>query len=199
MSIPADSLTGIHTARAKENFALTSGTVSKRLLSAYGLVKLACLQTNRELGYIDSEKAGAIEQACHELSEGKLETDIELGAIQGGAGTSTNMYVNEVIANRALVISGREPGEYDFISPMDHVNMHQSTNDTYPTALRVAAIFACRELEQKVSELADAFQVKEREFAGIVKLGRTQLQDAVPLTLGQEMGAYAESWQRDLS
>jgi len=197
MNIPAESLSGIHTGRAVENFGLAGGAVNERLLRAYGLVKLACLQANRELGYLEGEKAAAIEQACIELSEGKIEVDVELAGLQGGAGTSTNMYVNEVVANRALAILGHKPGEYDVVSPLGDVNMHQSTNDTYPTALRVASMFAFAELEQAVSELADEFQKKEKEFAGIVKLGRTQLQDAVPMTLGQEMGAYAEAFSKD--
>ena len=117
--------------------------------------------------------------------------------MQGGAGTSTNMYVNELIANKALTIMGKQPGEYQFISPLDDVNLHQSTNDTYPTALRVAAIFACRKLEQQVWQLVDALQVKEKEFADVIKLARTQLQDAVLITAGREIGVYAEALSRD--
>jgi aspartate ammonia-lyase len=197
MNIPAGRLTGIHTGRASENFGLTGGAVNRRLLKAYGLVKLACVRTNAALGYIAKDKAAAIEQAAAELSEGRLKSDVEIAALQGGAGTSTNMYVNELIANRALIITGKRAGEYQFISPLDDVNLHQSTNDTYPTALRVAAIFACKELEQQVSQLVDAFQVKEKEFADVVKLARTQLQDAVLITAGREMGAYAEALSRD--
>jgi aspartate ammonia-lyase len=197
MQIPAGELSGIHTARAAQNFGLAGGAVHPRLLKAYGLVKLACVRTNAALGYIGKEKVAAIEQACTELAEGRLKSDLEIAAMQGGAGTSTNMYVNELIANRALAIMGKQPGQYDFISPLNDVNLHQSTNDTYPTALRVAAIFACKELEQQVSQLVDAFQVKEKEFADVVKLARTQLQDAVLITAGREMGAYAEALSRD--
>lgn len=195
--IPANSLAGIHTYRAMENFDLAGGPVHVRLISAYGLVKQACARTNSILGYIPREKAIAIERACIELAEGKIRNGIELAALQGGAGTSTNMYVNELIANRALEILGRTPGDYAFISPFEHINLHQSTNDTYPTSLKVAAIIACRELEQQVSELTDAFQKKEKEFADVVRLGRTQLQDAVLTTMGRQMGAYAEAFSKD--
>lgn len=197
MQVPSEELTGIHTARAAENFGLAGGVVNPRLLRAYGLVKLACVRTNAMLGYISKEKAVAIEQACAELAEGRLNSDTQIAALQGGAGTSTNMYVNELIVNKALTIIGKRPGEYHFVSPLDDVNLHQSTNDTYPTALRVAAIFACRELEQQVSQLVDMLQVKEKEFADVVKLARTQLQDAVLITAGREMGAYAEALSRD--
>jgi aspartate ammonia-lyase len=197
MQIPADALAGIHTARAVENFGPIGGSVNQRLLKAYGLVKLACVRTNAALGYISKEKFIAIEQACTELAEGRLKSEVQLAALQGGAGTSTNMYVNELIANKALTIIGKRPGEYQFISPLDDVNLHQSTNDTYPTALRVAAIFAYRELEQEVSKLVDEFQKREKEFADVVKLARTQLQDAVLITAGREMGAYAEALSRD--
>jgi aspartate ammonia-lyase len=197
MRIPAERLTGVHTARAAENFALAGGAVNEQLIRAYGVVKLACAKTNRSLGYLNEAIGTAIETACEELAAGELESDVRLSALQGGAGTSTNMYVNELIANRALQIMGKQPGDYQTISPLGHVNLHQSTNDTYPTALRVAAIKGCQELEQAVSELADEFQKREKEFAGVVKLGRTEMQDAVLMTLGQEMGSYAEAFSRD--
>ncbi|MCW0483761.1 aspartate ammonia-lyase [Gaoshiqia sediminis] len=196
--IPADALYGIHTARALENFNLTGRPVNRELVKAYGWVKLACAQINRELGYFkDDEKAGAIERACHEMASGFLADWVLVDALQGGAGTSTNMNVNEVIANRALQILEKEPGNYDAISPLDDINLHQSTNDTYPTALKLAAIFLLRKLEQAVLGLQEAFQQKEKEFAHIVKIGRTQLQDAVLTTLGREMAAYAEAFNRD--
>ncbi len=197
MRIPAGSLTGVHTARAAENFSLAGGPVNQRLIRAYGLVKLACARTNISLGFLPQDIGRAIETACEEVADGRLAAEVNISALQGGAGTSTNMCVNELIANRALVVMGRKAGDYQTISPLDHVNRHQSTNDTYPTALRVAAMKACDELEQTVSELTDAFQKKEREFAGIVKLGRTELQDAVLMTLGQEMSSYAEAFSRD--
>ena len=194
--IPADSLTGIHTARALENFGQAGGLVHPRLIRAYGLVKLACVNTNRDLGFIDGEKAAVIAQAAGELASAAL-TAPAPAALQGGAGTSTNMFVNEVIANRALAIAGRVAGDYGFTSPLDHVNLHQSTNDTYPTALRVAAITACAELEGQVSLLTNSFQQKEKAFAGVVRLARTQLQDAVLTTMGRQMSAYAEAMSKD--
>jgi aspartate ammonia-lyase len=197
--IPADALWGIHTARAVENFPLSGKTIHPELIKAYGEVKLACAQTNTQLGFWKDRptKADAIEKACFEMSQGLLSEHILIDALQGGAGTSTNMNVNEVIANRALQILGEKPGSYDIISPLDDINLHQSTNDTYPTALKVAAIRLLRLLEQSVLELQEAFQQKEKEFTHIVKIGRTQLQDAVLTTLGREMSAYAEAFNRD--
>ncbi|WP_167605204.1 aspartate ammonia-lyase [Maribellus sediminis] len=196
--IPADMLWGIHTARAVENFPISNQKINHELIKAYGEVKLACAQTNSQLAYWkDPEKTSAIGQACSELAQGLLKEYIVVDALQGGAGTSTNMNVNEVIANRALQILGEEPGNYDLISPLDDINLHQSTNDTYPTAFKVAAIRLLRELEQQVLALQEAFQQKEKEFAHIVKIGRTQLQDAVLTTLGREMSAYAEAFNRD--
>ena len=196
--IPSDALYGIHTVRALENFRLSGRPVNRELVKAYGWVKLACFRTNRELGYFpDKTKADALEQACQEMAEGLLSDAVLVDAFQGGAGTSTNMNVNEVVANRALRLTGRQPGDYDYISPLDDVNLHQSTNDTYPTALKLASIILLRKLEQAVLRLQEAFQQKEKEFTGIVKIGRTQLQDAVLTTLGREMGAYAEAFNRD--
>jgi aspartate ammonia-lyase len=198
LEIPADALWGIHTARAMENFQIAGKAVHPELVKAYGSVKLACFQTNKTLGYFpETEKANAIEQACVEMAEGLLTQHILADSLQGGAGTSTNMNVNEVIANRALEIAGKEKGDYSFISPLDHINLHQSTNDTYPTSLKLAAIRMIRQLEQSVLVLQEGFQAKEKEFAHLVKIGRTQLQDAVLTTLGREMGAYAEAFNRD--
>lgn len=198
MQIPAHALYGIHTARALDNFQLAQTPINQELVKAYGWVKLACLQTNRKLGYFpDKQKADAIEQACHEMTEGLLAESVLVDALQGGAGTSSNMNVNEVIANRALQIMGKELGDYQLISPLDDINLHQSTNDTYPTALKLASIFLLRKLEQSILNLQEAFQQKEKEFADVVKIGRTQLQDAVLTTLGREMAAYAEAFNRD--
>ncbi len=196
--IPAASLAGIHTARAVENFSILGRPVHAGLIAAYGMVKLACCRTNRAIGvWQDGAKADAIEAACREMVEGKLSEQVTVDALQGGAGTSTNMNVNEVIANRALQILGRAPGDYETISPIGDVNRHQSTNDTFPTALRLAAIRRLHELERAVVALQEACQRKEKEFAGIVKIGRTELQDAVLLTLGREIGAWAEAFGRD--
>jgi aspartate ammonia-lyase len=198
-ALPADALYGIHTARAVENFSLAGRGVHPSLLHAFGDVKLACALTNRTLGAWagDAPKADAIERACRELSEGLLDAHLLSDALQGGAGTSTNMNVNEVLANRALAILGSVPGEYRKISPLDDINLHQSTNDTYPTALRLAAIRLLHGLEQQVVALQEAFQAAEKKFAHIVKVGRTQYQDAVLTTLGREMSAYAEAINRD--
>jgi aspartate ammonia-lyase len=196
--IPIDVLWGIHTARAVENFPIMQKPVHSELVKAYGEVKLACAQTNYQLGFWkDAPKADAIEKACCEMKRGILDEHIFVDALQGGAGTSTNMNVNEVIANRALQILDEPPGKYLLISPLDDINLHQSTNDTYPTALKIAAIRLLRKLEQSVLKLQEAFQLKEKEFAHIVKIGRTQLQDAVLTTLGREMSAYAEAFNRD--
>ncbi len=196
-AVPADALWGIYTARAVENFPLAHRPVHPGLIRAYGLVKLACARTNHELGRWDAATAAALERACAEMAEGLLDRHVIVDALQGGAGTSTNMNVNEVLANRALQILGRASGDYATLSPLDDVNLHQSTNDTYPTALKVAAIKALRELEREVVALLEAFQRKEKEFAHVVKVGRTQWQDAVLTTLGREMSAYAEAFARD--
>jgi aspartate ammonia-lyase len=196
--LPDTSRHGIHTLRALENFPLLGSPVHPGLARAYGAVKLAAARTNRALGHFpDEAMAGAIEQACAELLDGSLAADIVVDALQGGAGTSTNMNVNEVIANRALELLGRPRGSYAEVSPSDHVNLHQSTNDTFPTALRVAAIWGLRGLERAVLSLQEAFQDRERAFAHVVKIGRTEYQDAVLTTLGREMGAYAEALGRD--
>jgi aspartate ammonia-lyase len=196
--VPDEARYGIHTLRALENFTLLGRPVHPNLARAYGSVKLAAARTNRALGYLpDARMADALEHACQELLDGHLTPDIVVDALQGGAGTSTNMNVNEVLANRALELLGEPRGSYATVSPTDHVNLHQSTNDTFPTALRIAAIWGLRELERAVLALQEAFQHKERAFAHVVKVGRTETQDAVLTTLGREMGAYAEAFSRD--
>jgi aspartate ammonia-lyase len=195
--VPADALWGIHTARAIENFPLSGRAVSRRLVRAYGAVKLAAARTNHELGKWDQTTFAAIEAACQEMAAGRLDEHVVVDALQGGAGTSTNMNVNEVLANRALQLLGRPLGDYQAVNPHDDLNLHQSTNDTYPTALRVAAIVALHDLERSVVTLLEAFQQKEKQLAGIVKIGRTELQDAVLVTLGREMAAYAGAIARD--
>jgi len=195
--VPAEALHGIYTERAVENFPLAQRPVNPALVHAYGAVKLACARTNHELGWWDEEKTRAIETACTEMMGGALDAAIRVDALQGGAGTSTNMNVNEVLANRALQILGKLPGEYSIVGPLEDMNLHQSTNDTYPTALKVAAIQSLRQLQREVVSLQEEFQRKEQAFARIVKIGRTQLQDAVLTTLGREMGAYSEAFARD--
>jgi aspartate ammonia-lyase len=195
--IPQSARTGIHTARAMANFDLAGRPVHPALVRAFGQVKLACAMTNRALGELDDSTAQAIEAACREVASGALTAEVTVDALQGGAGTSTNMCVNELIANRALELLGAPRGDYRRVSPIDHVNLHQSTNDTYPTALRLAAIEGFRVLEKAVVGLQEAFQKKERAFAHVVKVGRTEFQDAVLITLGRELGAWAEAVGRD--
>jgi aspartate ammonia-lyase len=195
--VPAHALWGIHTERALENFPLSKRRVFPPLIHAFGWVKQACARANREIGSLPATIALAIEEAAAEMSAGKLDDHIVVDALQGGAGTSMNMNVNEVLANRALQRIGHSPGDYATISPLDHVNQHQSTNDTYPTALKVAAIVELHRLESAVIELQEAFQSQEKAMAHVVKVGRTEMQDAVLTTLGREMGAYAEAFTRD--
>ncbi|HUB19135.1 MAG TPA: aspartate ammonia-lyase [Acidobacteriaceae bacterium] len=197
--LSAEALYGIHTARALENFPLAQRPAHRALWHAFGEIKLACAETNRALGAWkgDAAKAEAIERACRECAEGLLDAHLRADALQGGAGTSTNMNVNEVLANRALEILGERHGCYDRVSPLEDINLHQSTNDTYPSALRLAAIRLLRTLEQNVVALQESFQAAEKRFAHVVKVGRTQYQDAVLTTLGREMGAYAEAINRD--
>ncbi|MBN1652903.1 MAG: aspartate ammonia-lyase [Deltaproteobacteria bacterium] len=197
--LPDEALYGIHTLRAMENFPLTGRPVHEALICAFGMVKLACARTNADLGWWREEpaKAQSLARACQEMAEGLLSNAIRVDALQGGAGTSTNMAVNEVLANRALELMGEPRGAYHRLSPLDDVNLHQSTNDTYPTALRLAAIRSIRQLEERVIALVEAFQLKEKQFAQVVKVGRTEYQDAVLTTLGREMGAYAEAFARD--
>lgn len=193
--IPKDALWGIHTLRAVENFPISRRRVHPALIHAFGLVKLAAARTNRAIGFWRSEpaKADAIERACQELAAGQLDQHILVDALAGGAGTSLNMNVNEVIANRATQISDLR---YQ-ISPTDDINLHQSTNDTFPTALKLACMMRLADLEQSVVALQESFQAKEKQFAHIVKVGRTQFQDAVLTTLGREFSAYADAVNRD--
>ena len=195
--LPAEALYGIHTLRAVENFPLSGRPVHPELIKAYGLVKCACLRVNVTLGgFKDEMISGAIDSACMEMESGALSRHILVDAMQGGAGTSLNMNVNEVIANRAIEILGKERGSYEIVSPLDDVNRHQSTNDTFPTALKLAAIRLLSKLDPAVVALQEAFQQKEKEFSDVVKVGRTELQDAVLTTLGRSMSAYAEAFSR---
>ncbi|MBU0691159.1 aspartate ammonia-lyase, partial [bacterium] len=199
LKLPAEAYYGIHTARAMENFPLTGNTVHPAFVEAYGTVKQACALTNGALGVWKKNpaKADAIQQACGEMSAGKFLKEIQLDPLQGGAGTSLNLAVNEIIANRALEILGKPRGDYTAVSPLDDINLHQSTNDTFPTALKLAAILRLHQLEERLVALQEAFQDAEQKFAHVVKLGRTEMQDAVLTTLGREMSAYAEAISRD--
>jgi len=195
--LPDDAYYGINTLRAFENFSVSGQKVHPELIKALTVIKEAAARANADLGYLPENIAQAILQACREIASGELADQFIVDAFQGGAGTSTNMNVNEVIANRALEILGQPKGSYEIIHPNDHVNLHQSTNDVYPTAMRVAALRLLSPLEDKLAGLQAALQDKEAEFAGVIKLGRTQLQDAAPVTLGQEFSAYAQALERD--
>lgn len=191
--IPADAYWGVHSARAVENFPISGHTVGQvpELVRALAYVKKAAARANVHFAVVDPAIAGAIVQACDEVIAGKLHDQFVVDVIQGGAGTSTNMNANEVIANRALELLGLPKGRYDAVHPNDHVNASQSTNDVYPTALRLATWFGIQQLLQEMAALRGAFEAKAVEFGGVLKIGRTQLQDAVPMTLGQEFLAFA--------
>jgi len=197
MMLPREALYGIHTQRALENFPLSHRPVHSSLIHAYGAVKLAAAQANHDLGTWDKVTFEAIARACTDMMEGRLDDHVCVDTLQGGAGTSTNMNVNEVIANRALQLLGKAPGDYNVLHPIGDINLHQSTNDTFPTALKIAAIKGLRNLEQSLVVLLEAFQDKEKEFRDVVKVGRTQMQDAVLTTMGRTMSAYAEAFARD--
>ena len=191
--VPADVYYGVHTARALENFPISGVPISRRsdLVVALASVKQAAAEANQQLGQLDTAIADAIVAACIEIRGGELHDQFVVDEIQGGAGTSTNMNANEVIANRALEILGHQRGDYHVIHPLEHVNRGQSTNDVYPTAVKVAVGIAAGSLEQALRGLVEHCRTKSGEFADLMKLGRTQLQDAVPMTLGQEFGAFA--------
>jgi aspartate ammonia-lyase len=197
LELPSSAYWGIHTQRAIGNFPLSGRRVNPSLIRALAQVKKACAAANVELGYLEAAKGDAIAAACDEIAEGGLAEQFPVDALQGGAGTSTNMNLNEVIANRAVELLGGRRGDYRLIHPLETVNLHQSTNDVYPTALRVAAIFGLRRLSSAIASLQGAFQEREKAFAAIVKIGRTELQEAVPMTLGSEFAAFAEAFSRD--
>ena len=200
-AVPADAYYGVHTLRAIENFPITGTPIAiyPDLVAALACVKQAAAIANSELGLLDEPRAVAIRLACTEIREGKLLGEFVVDVIQGGAGTSTNMNANEVIANRALELLGRRKGEYGELHPLEHVNLSQSTNDVYPTSVKLALQFGIRRLLVEMSALRKAFEAKAAELAGVVKVGRTQLQDAVPMTLGQEFSAYAVTLGEDES
>jgi aspartate ammonia-lyase len=188
---------GIHTYRAKNNFDVLRRPIHSELIKALAIVKKAACITNEFIGQIDAKKAKSIIYACDEIIKGIYDNQFVVDAMQGGAGTSSNMNANEVIANIALESMGYKKGDYEIIHPIDHVNMSQSTNDVFPTAVRIAAINLLRPVSEEFANLQTALQIKEEEFSDILKVGRTQLQDAVPIMLGQEFGAWAQAISRD--
>jgi aspartate ammonia-lyase len=194
LSVPAEAYYGIQTARAAENFPISGMRSHPVMIKALALVKKAAALANKELGRLDIKKTEAIVKACDEIIAGKFTDQFIVDVFQMGAGTSLHMNLNEVIANRAEEILGGKPGKYRLIHPNDHVNMGQSTNDVYPTAMRLAAALLLRDhLLPHLEKMEDAFCAKAREFATIVKSGRTHLQDAAPMTLGQEFEAYGKA------
>lgn len=197
--VPMGAYYGVHTLRALENFPISGIPISTypNMVRALACVKQACAFANRELGLLEDKQADAIVKACEEIRAGKLHSQFVVDVIQGGAGTSTNMNANEVIANRALELLGFERGDYKQLHPLEHVNLSQSTNDAYPTAIKVALQFEIAELIHAMEVLRLAFADKANEFKDILKMGRTQLQDAVPMTLGQEFSTYAVMLEED--
>ena len=191
--VPDEAYYGVQTLRALENFDISGVPLSHypTIIRALAMVKLGAAWANHELGLLSAEVKDAVVQACTEIMNGRHHYNFVVDMIQGGAGTSVNMNANEVIANRALEIMGHSRGEYERCHPNSHVNLSQSTNDVYPTSVKIAAILSNRRLIRVLGDLVDAFQSKGREFGHVVKMGRTQLQDAVPMTLGQEFTAYA--------
>lgn len=195
--IPKNNYYGINTRRAQENFDLGSKSVNLKLIYEIALIKKAAAMVNLRLKQLTEDKAQAIIKACEEVIAGNFDQEFVVSAFQGGAGTSTNMNVNEVVANRAIEILGGTKGNYELVHPLDDVNLSQSTNDVYPTALRIAAIHMLRTFSYSLAELQEALQGKENEFSDVLKLGRTELMDALPMMLGQEFGAYAKAIERD--
>ncbi|MFN3021258.1 aspartate ammonia-lyase [Chryseobacterium sp. TY3] len=201
LQVPAQAYYGVQTQRAINNFKISGQTLSQfpEFIKALGYVKKGAARTNYELGLLDEELYQYIVKACDEVVEGKFDDQFPIDMIQGGAGTSVNMNANEVIANRVLEMMGKERGDYQFCSPNDHINLSQSTNDAYPTAIKIALYNMNAILVEKLIKTIDAFRAKGVAFNDVIKMGRTQLQDAVPMTLGQEFEAYAANLEEDIS
>jgi aspartate ammonia-lyase len=197
--VPNSAYWGIHTLRAIENFPISGVPIGhyRSFVRAFGFIKEAAAIANRELGALDPELAEPIIKACIDVRDGMLDGEFVVDAIQGGAGTSSNMNANEVIANRALEVAGFEKGDYSKIHPLNHVNASQSTNDVYPTAVKIALIIEIIALLKEISHLRTEIGRKASEYSKIIKMGRTQLQDAVPMTLGQEFAAWSQTLGED--
>ena len=200
LKVPADALYGVQTQRGINNYHISRKKMRDYpdYVIAIAYVKLAAVQTNHALGVINDEIAGAISQACREIIDGKWHENFPIDMMQGGAGTSVNMNANEVIANRALEIMGYEKGDYQHCYPNDHCNCGQSTNDVYPTTIRLALIRMNKSLVASLTGLISALRFKGEEFKDVIKMGRTQLQDAVPMTSGQEFNAYANNLEEEI-
>jgi aspartate ammonia-lyase len=200
VEVPAEAYWGVHTMRALQNFPISARPIAiyPELVTALVVVKQAAARANREVGVLTAGKAAWIDEACRRIVEGEHRDQFVVDVVQGGAGTSTNMNANEVITNLALEIAGYEKGRYNLLHPIDDVNRSQSTNDTYPTAVKLAMTFALRELLEQLDLLRQSFSRKGAEFHETLKVGRTQLQDAVPMTLGQEFHGCATTLTEDL-
>ncbi|MCL2560941.1 MAG: aspartate ammonia-lyase [Rikenellaceae bacterium] len=200
MDVPVEYYFGIQTMRALENFNISRVHLCffPEFINALADVKEGAAMANRDLGLLEPVRAQAIIDACREIKSGRLHDQFVVDMVQGGAGTSTNMNANEVIANRALELLGHEKGQYKFCHPNNDVNLSQSTNDAYPTSIRIAMLRSLPKLVGQLKLLIDVFAAKGREFAGVIKMGRTQLQDAVPMTLGQEFEAYAATLREEV-
>lgn len=196
--VPANVYYGVQSLRAAENFPITGLRMNPELIRSLAYIKKAAALTNLEAGLLNERIANAIVRACDEILAGKLREQFIVDPVQGGAGTSINMNANEVIANRALELLGHKKGEYEYCHPNNHVNCSQSTNDIYPTALRIALYTMLGQLTGDMAYLQQGFAAKSEEFSDVIKMGRTQLQDAVPMTLGQEFGAYATTIGEDI-
>jgi len=201
LQVPADAYYGVQTQRAINNYKISCNHMSDfpEYVKSIAYVKWAAAEANKELGALEPHIADAICAACKEITEGALLDQFPVDMVQGGAGTSVNMNANEVIANRALEIMGHRKGEYQYCSPNDHVNCAQSTNDAYPTAFRYTFVRMNRELERALKDLIAAFRRKGEEFRNVIKMGRTQLQDAVPMTSGQEFNAFADNLEEEIA
>lgn len=196
--IPRDAYYGVQSLRASENFKITGLTIHPQFIKALAEVKKACAITNENVGVLETKLTNAIIKACDEIIEGKLHDQFITDPIQGGAGTSINMNANEVIANRAIEILGGEKGNYSIVHPNDHVNNGQSTNDVIPTAGKITCVRLLKNMLKKLEELYEVLREKSNEFDNIIKMGRTQMQDAVPIRLGQEFSAYSMAVSRDI-
>ena len=196
--VPAEAYYGVQSLRAAENFAITGESLNKHMIISLAEIKKACAIVNHSVGLLDNKKTRAIEKACDEIIKGKLHEEFIVDPIQGSAGTSMNMNANEVIANRAIELLGGEKGDYSIVHPNDHVNYGQSTNDVIPSAGKMTILKLWSSCEKTLWQLYDAFLEKEEEFDGVIKMGRTQMQDAVPVRLGQEFHAYAVATKRGI-
>ncbi|MEC4112712.1 aspartate ammonia-lyase [Myroides pelagicus] len=200
LQVPQHAYYGVQTQRAINNFKISTSKLSDypEFVKGLAIVKWAAAKTNFELNVLDEKIYQVIADACQEILDGKMHQEFPVDMIQGGAGTSVNMNANEVIANRALELLGFEKGDYAHCSPNDHVNLSQSTNDAYPTSLKVAVFEMNKTVVEKLSLLVQGFEQKAKEFENVIKMGRTQLQDAVPMTLGQEFGGFAFTLKKEI-